>query len=93
MIDSDLFTTEYHTPGFSQFTSILSSEIRVSRLRAFNFRDESMDSPLRTPFFNRSYQSRYFHGEAGDRSFRISSSRLSQPRDSGRIEGGTSCLQ
>lgn len=86
-IDTDLFTTEYHTPGFSRIhINTLVRDRGFHGIAAFNFRDESMDSPLPFFFFNRAYQSRYFHGEAGgsilpDKLFAsLSAQRLGQDR-------------
>jgi hypothetical protein len=63
-IDSDPFTTEYSRPGFGRIhVSSLFPSREVHGSAAFNFRDESMDSPVLA--FRPPYQSRHFHGEVG----------------------------
>lgn len=64
-IDSDSFTTEYSRPGFGRIhVSSLFPPQEAHGSVAFNFRDESMDSPFPSSSRQR-YQTRHFHGEIG----------------------------
>lgn len=67
-IGSDPFTAEYSRPGFGRIhASTLFAPREYHGSATFNFRDESMDSPVSSVFgtFRSPYQLRYFHGEAG----------------------------
>ena len=65
-IDSDPFTAEYSRPGFGRIHVITrSTPPEFHGSATFNFRDEAMDAPFPGFVFRRSYQTRFFHGQAG----------------------------